>query len=710
MRRKVIYRSLLILLIAGNIFAQSSWQWSNPVPQGQNLLEVQFINNSTAYSCSTGGGVIKTSNSGANWICLSTGTKYYFASVFFLNDMTGFAGGYNNPGNVNLDKATLIKTTNGGISWNGLNTNFPVRNNIISTIYFLNTNTGFISQTDGTVNKTTDGGNLWSTQTITGAQRFNFFDDNTGFAFNGAWKIFKTTNCGTTWTTTQYNFTTEAFIDVSFIDPLNWYVGLSGGTVFKTTNAGLNWQNLYTGSPAGMIKMVFVDINTGYFINNNGINRTTNQGVNWTQSLISSSGNLLRSLCFGNATTGVATGLSGIIYRTTNGGVNWVNLLAAYNSSKMQCIFFVNDNTGFAGGGQQGNLGNAVLMKTTNKGNLWTTLGAGDNYSNTALYFSNENTGYMGTSEGKIFKTTNSGTSWQLKNSGFGSVSDILFTDQSTGYYSGSGYIYRTTNEGLNWNIINGVFGNSFSFVNSNTGYASYSNGTFYKTTNAGVSWLNMPTGYSSLGGIYFVDELTGYTTSGKYILKTSNSGVTWTTSFYNPNFGVGKIKFYDHNTGYSIGSRSLILKTTDAGQSWTEQQQPSSCELFDFSVLNGDNVFVCGEFGAILKTASGGLVNIGGNVINPPSEYLLTQNYPNPFNPTTNIKYTIPEVTGRDLSVRLKVYDVNGKEIASLVNEKQNAGSYSVEFDGSKFASGIYFYTLSAGEFIETRKMLLIK
>lgn len=88
------------------------------------------------------------------------------------------------------------------------------------------------------------------------------------------------------------------------------------------------------------------------------------------------------------------------------------------------------------------------------------------------------------------------------------------------------------------------------------------------------------------------------------------------------------------------------------------------------------------------------------------PVKYSLSQNYPNPFNPVTVIRYSLNE----SRSVTLKVFDAPGKEIATLVCQKQSAGSYEVTFDGSKLASGLYFYTLAAGDFSETRSMLLVK
>lgn len=88
------------------------------------------------------------------------------------------------------------------------------------------------------------------------------------------------------------------------------------------------------------------------------------------------------------------------------------------------------------------------------------------------------------------------------------------------------------------------------------------------------------------------------------------------------------------------------------------------------------------------------------------PENFILTQNYPNPFNPTTTIRFTIPETS----FLTLKVFDILGREVALLVNEMKDVGNYAVQFDAAKLSSGIYFYRLQAGNFLQTRKMILIK
>lgn len=131
-----------------------------------------------------------------------------------------------------------------------------------------------------------------------------------------------------------------------------------------------------------------------------------------------------------------------------------------------------------------------------------------------------------------------------------------------------------------------------------------------------------------------------------------------------------------------------------------------------------GNYTLVAGKVGCISTRESVNLVEKGLNVNfsiapkgssvvnNVPNRYNLSQNYPNPFNPSTMISYSVPSAS----NVRLNVYSSDGKLVKELVNSVQEAGSYNVTFEGSSLSSGIYFYTLSANGFSETRKMILVK
>jgi len=100
-----------------------------------------------------------------------------------------------------------------------------------------------------------------------------------------------------------------------------------------------------------------------------------------------------------------------------------------------------------------------------------------------------------------------------------------------------------------------------------------------------------------------------------------------------------------------------------------------------------------------------GAITSINTNNNNP-EKYSLSQNYPNPFNPNTQIDFSIP----KNSLVTIKVYDVLGKEVAVLVNKDFTIGSYTVDFNASSLTSGVYFYQLTAGEFTDTKKLVLVK
>jgi hypothetical protein len=121
---------------------------------------------------------------------------------------------------------------------------------------------------------------------------------------------------------------------------------------------------------------------------------------------------------------------------------------------------------------------------------------------------------------------------------------------------------------------------------------------------------------------------------------------------------------------------------------------------------------YLCGSGGILLKTTNGGsILNTNFISLEIPKMYILSQNYPNPFNPMTKIRFDIPSLVRRGAGVVvLKVYDILGREITTLVNEQLSPGTYEVEFDGTNFASGVYYYTLSADDFTQSMKMVLLK
>ena len=151
-------------------------------------------------------------------------------------------------------------------------------------------------------------------------------------------------------------------------------------------------------------------------------------------------------------------------------------------------------------------------------------------------------------------------------------------------------------------------------------------------------------------------------------------------------------------------GTTGIIYYSTNNGTNWTSQFT-TTAPLFSLTLANVNCGWAGGTAGAIFKYH--GIINdINNNNSTVPVNYALEQNYPNPFNPTTTINYSIPKAS----FVTLKVYSVLGNEVMSIVNEQQSAKNYTYNVDFSKLSSGVYYYTLRAGDFSSTKKLMLIK
>jgi len=136
----------------------------------------------------------------------------------------------------------------------------------------------------------------------------------------------------------------------------------------------------------------------------------------------------------------------------------------------------------------------------------------------------------------------------------------------------------------------------------------------------------------------------------------------------------------------------------------WSDDASKLKTKIFVFENNKNIEITNTGNY----KTETDGVTGNGENEITTslPTEFSLSQNYPNPFNPSTVINYELPSSN----FVTLKIYDLVGKEVATLMNEKLDAGRYTATFNGSNLASGMYFYKISAGNFTFVKKMVLIK
>jgi photosystem II stability/assembly factor-like uncharacterized protein len=456
---------------------------------------------------------------------------------------------------------------------------------------------------------------------------------------------------------------------------------------------------------------------------------------------------------FPNAQTGIAGGVelnpwfSGRGAYTTNGGSNWHASQAPDSLRVMVEIKFINSLTGYCAGAY--NLAGYRYQADPGRYDRRTLR------SLTPARFGDDDY------KGLFLKTTNSGQSWFTYGSLPANVYYLLglsFVNSTTGFalaaydYSGgvNDGVIKTTNAGLNWFVlpmpenINSV--SDIHFIDLNTGFVvgydevnDTARAVILKTTNSGSNWSRQIfMQLRDFSGIYFSNSLTGLVISSSdpviepvdnRTYKTTNSGSNW---FLNSTFddailygvksvvGTGVYLIFGSRLLPSFEYMEFFAKTTNYGFNWSQGSlNDTGLVLVDAKLLDQNNWYMTGgnlisqSYPVILHTTNGGTIGIVPIGPEVPKYYLLYQNYPNPFNPETKIKFAIPSsggVNSTSGNVTLKVFDILGKEVVVLVDENLTTGIYEVTFDASKLTSGIYFYRINAGEYTETKRMMLIK
>jgi hypothetical protein len=203
--------------------------------------------------------------------------------------------------------------------------------------------------------------------------------------------------------------------------------------------------------------------------------------------------------------------------------------------------------------------------------------------------------------------------------------------------------------------------------------------------------------------GIHGADVFAG---SAGIVYRSTDDGLTWNIS----NTGMGFVTAYSFASAGSdlfAGTYQLgVYRSTDGGANWSSYGLSGS--VINALAVNGANLFAGVEGGIQRRRTAAGesLVRLEGSENILPDRFSLEQNYPNPFNPSTKIVYRVDS----QQSTVLKVYDALGQEVATLVNEVQGPGTYTVNWNATGFTSGVYFYRLTAGSYVETRKLVVAK
>jgi photosystem II stability/assembly factor-like uncharacterized protein len=510
------------------------------------------------------------------------------------------------------------------------------------------------------------------------------------------------------WQLQNSNF--PANVTVTNFSPVNDLVCWAGGWIvsqipypgyIRTIDGGNTWIcDSIPGIPDGLISQVFaIDADTAYVAvyvmspsSSKGIYKTTDGGNTWTRqnayltSLIGP-GNIY----FFDANNGVVIGDPFLeTYTTTNGGQTW-------NPVSMQPL---SGEYTWVGGSVITAHGNSVwfhtthrMFRSTDKGNTWTAFPDDSQYYLwlPCIAFQDDSTGIYSLwkwadTEQLYRKTTNGGATWtDFSNTVLnnitptsiihipGTAATYLVSD-GTGSPRSSALTYDA---GENWTLLDtDNFGCwEIGFTNDSSGW-----GSIHQTNQV----------YKYIGPPYPVPvELTSFTAT------TNGNEVTlnWSTATETNNQGFEIERSEDNISFNKIGSVPGFGTTTETkSYSYSDQSAISRTNYYRLKQVDYDGSF---EYSEVVEIE-----------ITSPTEFMLLQNFPNPFNPTTTIGFGIQNKS----NVKITILNAIGEEVAVVLNEEKEPGFHQVEFNAIGLPSGVYFYQLKAGDFIQTKKMLLIK
>ncbi|TRZ64533.1 T9SS C-terminal target domain-containing protein [bacterium] len=736
-------------------------------------------------SYTTAGGLFTSTDAGTTWVkdAVLPFTSNYFnpADIVIVSSGTVlFATGTNgSPGGI-------FRTSNNGSTWTQMTSGLPSTGygRIAMTKDPGNANTIYAVFANGSpgyglngIFKSTNGGQTWSALTSPGTiastgstylSNQGWYDNyiavdskNSSNIFVGGVEIMKSTNGGNNWSQLTYwnsiygSPVVHSDHHVMAFDPGTanlFYEGNDGG-IYKSTNSGANgsWSALnnglaitqiYSGAVSATGNVVYVGCQ------DNGQLKYSGTGLIWNTIYGGDGGYTAVDQTNSNINYEEYVYLD--IRKTTDGGSTWKNCQTGLTDagSSTNCLFISpfsmdleNSNVLIAGSTSVWVTGDGAstwkqssnVLSTPNYVSAVTIVNATVNYL-----------GFAGTTDGKVFKSTNINTSigskdtwrditptgnngaWVRRISVETANKNNIYACYSGYNASGNSHVWYSSNQGTNWTNISGNLPNvpvhslvvdptavdlpgQTLYIGTETGiYITSNRGTNWAIYNSGmppyepVSELVIQSGTNQLyafsygGGTFSADsplpvELISFTSS----VDKNSVELRWVTAKEINNKG-----FAIERTISGVEDWKQIAFVDGKGNS----NSPVSYSYTDYRVQKGaykyrlKQIDYNGNFQYLVLN--------GDVVIGAPFKFSVSQNYPNPFNPTTKIDFNLPF----DGQVSVKLYDVTGREIKALLNENKTAGYYTVAFDATGFSSGIYFYHIKSGKFSDVKRMIILK
>jgi len=553
------------------------------------------------------------------------------------------------------DYGTLLKTTNGGTSWDTIPT---YRSTHFYAVNFVSTQVGWIGGADGLLLKSTDGGLNWGQQYIptTGnISKIQFLDENIGYAL-GDGLLFKSTDGGASWQ--AVSLPEPSPVNFTFADPdFGWII--LGRNIYKTENGGDSWSLQKSFSQYQYIGTLYAfdrsRIWVTYFQDQNysSVIRSTDGGSTWSSTDFpipayhpSLSYLAVKELLFSDAQTGYAVGRmynrfyafaginSGSVFKTTDGGKTWTLLYdnpfyayptgIAFSSQSQDTI--VGDN------GLLLTISNPDTIVSPYSGRTFLPLKSIAATSEKAFavggaYKSYEYGPHPDSKE--VSLVSSDAGHWIKMEKGFGyTLNQVKFKTNLFGWKAGYHTLSTTHDGGNTWqSVLNPGPPSSFNysiekayFTGDTTGFylikntfsgASLGLNSFSGTTRTFPNIPYKDSGDPSNTGmldLQFINDQVGFiTTSNGKLIKTTDGGTSWSVHVVQANTALNRCYFVTPQIGWVVGENGLIMKTTNGGQSWTTQNSGSTTSWKGIYFLSEQEGYLVGTNGTLVKTSDGG-------------------------------------------------------------------------------------------------------
>ncbi len=707
----------LVILFSCLSASAQGWEWLNPLPQGNTLIDLDYLGQNQLYSTGYYGTSIVSANDGQSWALRNSGLQASPSEAEFISTTEGWGiiGPYSPYRGDSLTNA-IVHTTDGGQTWHHQYHDSHVE---LHGIAWPTPQSGWVvgvfdSTYQLVILHTTNSGVNWTAQvhdSLTSNAHVFFLNEQQGWITLEHLTL-RTTDAGATWQ--QYPTPYWMYFDLLFEDSLNGW-GASFNDVFRTTDGGEHWtpQHLAIVNNEWTRSVAVADENNIWVVTGSGAAfSTTNRGQTWTRRVITNTS--LDKVLFSGVQHGWICGDDGVVYQTTDAGATWTlragntfvdgaYSFAAVTFADLQNGWIVSMNWDAA----------ALILHTTNGGTEWTT-----QYVDSLNSFidieavSATNIWAVGS---HVIHTTDGGQQWNIVDIGVdGGLQKIICVgDQVIWIASGWNYpvrVHRSTDGGVTWATREVEYACKFSDMAASdanniwiTSWTDLDYCAISHSSDGGETWKEQADTLGIAGPICFVDADHGWASSYPQLIRTSDGGDTWTPAGLEGMWGVSRIQFLDAQNGWVAGYDAY--RTTNGGTTWQRFSPVVETPLTDIDFLDMEHGWAC-SWGGTLVRFDASNVAAPDHPATPPQKFILYPAYPNPFNATTTLSFELSR-TGR---ARIELFDITGRLVQMVSDRVYSAGRHTLHVDAAGLPSGLYFARASSGSWRSVQKLVLLK